>query len=54
MWTKIIKNLLPKPLPLGRWGKKQDIETWILNMNPDPGYQNRDKSEWIKKLTNLK
>ena len=32
---------IPRPNPLpGRWQIKQDVENWMLNYYPDPGYYN--------------
>ena len=35
---------------LGRWHKKNDVEHWMLNYHPEPGYKNKNKDIWIKKL----
>ena len=35
---------------LGRWHKKNDLEKWMLNYHPEPGYSNKNKKEWIKKM----
>lgn len=39
-----------KPKLLGRWRVKSDVENWMLNYHPEPGYQNNKKQEWIKKM----
>ncbi len=52
---KIIKFLLDilnktqQTKPLGRWGFKTDVEKWMLNYHPEPGYPNSLKEEWKSK-----
>jgi hypothetical protein len=43
--TKII-NPKPNQIVPHRWAKKDDVEKWILNYHPDPGYPNQLKQEW--------
>jgi len=37
-------------LKLSRWGEKSNVENWILNYHPAPGYKNNKKDEWIKNM----
>ena len=46
--TKII-NPKPNQIVPHRWAKKDDVEKWILNYHPDPGYPNQLKQEWKTK-----
>ena len=41
---KIARNQL---LP-GRWQVKKDIEKWMSNYHPDPGYDNLLKEKWLE------
>lgn len=43
-----------EPRLLGRWSSKTDVEKWMLNYHPEPGYQNNKKSEWIEKMNSNK
>lgn len=37
---------------LGRWREKSNVENWMLNYHPEPGYQNHKKEEWLKNNKN--
>ena len=34
----------------GRWRKKDDVESWMLDYHPEPGYPNISKNEKLKEL----
>ena len=34
----------------GRWMVKKDVEKWMIDYHPDPGYPNVSKNEKLKKL----
>ena len=37
-------------LKLGRWGEKSNVENWMLNYHPEPGYQNNKKEQWVRNM----
>ena len=45
---KIMRNS-HRNLP-GRWMPKRDVEEWMKNYHPEPGYSNFLRQEWLKKL----
>ena len=43
----------PPPIRLGRWRLKHDFKEWenyLNNYYGEPGYQNSNKTDWIKKF----
>ena len=41
---------IEKPLQVGRWMPKNDVEKWMMNYHPEPGYINNFKKEWLEKI----
>ena len=34
----------------GRWRNKKDVEKWMVDYHPEPGYPNNSKNEKLKEL----
>lgn len=50
---KYLLEILNKPTHvknLGRWSEKSNVENWMANYHPEPGYQNVKKEEWIRRM----
>ncbi len=45
---KILRNHHKQILP-GRWMPKENVEKWMLNNHPEPGYMNKQRKKWIEK-----
>ena len=48
-WVERIIRRQKHYIEPGRWMVKKDIEKWMSDYHPDPGYPNVSKSENLKK-----